>query len=87
MLCNALFRLLHRDVENAARFVLDGVHGRVADAAVGRQRLPEERVLGVVLVVDGAHLFAHAVVGDHLVGELGRLLEVVLRAGREILRR
>ena len=54
--CSAmrLFCLLHRDIENAAGLALDRVHRRVADAAVGRQRLPEERVLGVVLVIDRA---------------------------------
>src|SRR5260221_233689 len=48
MFGDAMLRFVERAPENAPRLVLDGVDRRVAHAAVGRELLAEERVLGVM---------------------------------------
>ena len=78
-----LLALLYGDTQDAAGLGFDRAHGSIADATVGRQRVPQERVLGMVLVVHGPHRLAHAVMSDHLVGEIGRLLQIVLGSRRQ----
>src|SRR5690606_33794045 len=83
VLTEDLLRARERVVQDAPGLVFDDVDRRIARPALGRELLAEERMLGAVLVVHGADAIAHAPVRDHLEGELGGSLEVVLCARRD----
>ncbi len=68
--------------QDAAGLLLDLVRRLVAQPDLGRQPLSEERVLDALLVEHRPHALAHPVVGDHAEREVGRLPQILLRAGR-----
>jgi len=70
--------------EERAGLGFDGGNGRIARPALGGHQVPEEGMFGTMLVVSGSERPAHAVVRDHARGELGRFLEVVLGAARDV---
>jgi hypothetical protein len=54
------------------------------ESALGRHPDVEEASALVHVIVDGAHLVAHAPLGDHRARHVGGALQIVLRAGRDL---
>ena len=71
-------------VDQAANLFVDGFRRLFRVVLLLADLSPEEDELFLVAQGDGAEPLAHAVFLDHLAGDVGRLLDVVLGAGRDL---
>src|SRR2546426_2446837 len=71
-------------VDDAADLLVDDGGDLFRVGALFAQVAAEEHELFAMAHLDGAELFRHAPLRDHAAGDLGRLLDVVLGAGRDV---
>ena len=76
--------LLVRLGDESLHFGVDGVRRLFAEQPGFVHLFAEEGMLFALLEADWANLVAHTPVGDHPPGDVGRLLDVALGSGREL---